>query len=144
VVYLTGDRDDYHQREDAHSRDSLRDWCVTSLSSVEMPRTEHELADAGSFSRAMDKLSQPAQPDPDKLASCRSANERSLRAQLQQAQALIDAARPAAARKLLEQIDAHYGGLAGQQAAVLMERLDAKGGSTAHSTSSPHAASGHS
>lgn len=145
VVYLTGDRDDYHRREDAHSRDSLRDWCVTSLSSVTMPWTDHEFADAGSFSRALDELAQPAQPDAGKLAECRAAHEQSLQSQLQQVQALMDASRPGQARKLLEQIDAHYGGLAGQQVVTLMERLDEMEGPAAGSTSSRHdPASGHS
>src|SRR5690348_14641868 len=82
VVYLTGDRDEYHQREDAHSRESLRAWCVTALSSVEMPWTAHELADAGSFSRALEDLAQPAQPDQDKLARCRAADARSLQSEM--------------------------------------------------------------
>ena len=125
VVYLTGARDDYHQREDARSRDSLQAWCVTSLSSVEMPWAGHELADAGSFSRALDKLMQPAQPDADKLAECRAANQRSLDSQLQQAQKLVDAGRGDEARKLLEQVDARYGGLAGQRAVALLERIEA-------------------
>lgn len=124
VVYLTGDRDDYHQSNDARSRESLRGWCVTSLSSVEMPRTRHVLADAGSFGRALDELSQPAHPDPDKLAKCRAANEQSLQSQLQRAQALVGADDAGEARKLLEQVDAHYGGLAGRQAVALMQRLD--------------------
>lgn len=125
VVYLTGDRDDYHQREDAGNRDSLRRWCVTSLSSVEAPWLGHELADAESFSRALNKLSQPAHSDADKLAKCRAANEQSLQSQLQQARALMDAAKPEEARKLLEQVDTKYGGLAAPQVVTLMERLDA-------------------
>lgn len=125
VVYLTGDRDHYHQREDAENRDSLRRWCVTSLSRVEAPWLAHELADAASFSRALNKLSEPARPDPEKLARCRAANEQSLQSQLQQARALMDAAKPGEARKLLEQVDSEYGGLAAPQVVTLMERLDA-------------------
>lgn len=125
VVYLTGARDDYHQREDAHDRESLRDWCMTSLFSVAMPWADHELADAGSFSRALDELAQPAQPDADKLAGCRAAHERSLQSQLQRAETLIDAGHPDEARKQLERVDASYGGLAGSRVVALMERLDA-------------------
>jgi len=125
VVYLTGDRDDYHQREDARSREALRDWCVANLSSVAMPWKAHELADAGSFGRALDALAQPAQSDPDKLARCRAAHEQSLQSQLQRVQALINAGQREDARKLLEQVDASYGGLAGPQSVALMERLDA-------------------
>lgn len=125
VVYLTGDRDDYRQREDAGNRDSLRRWCVTSLSSVRVPWLGHELADAGSFSRALNKLSEPAHPDADKLARCRAANEQSLQSQLRQARALMGAANPEEARKLLEQVDTKYGGLAAPQVVTLMERLDA-------------------
>lgn len=124
VVYLTGGRDYYHQREDAGSRDSLRQWCVTSLSSVEVPRLGHELADAGSFSTALDKLWQPAHPDADKLAECRAANERSLQSQLQRARALMDASKLGQARKLLEQVDTKYGGLAAPRVVTLMERHD--------------------
>lgn len=124
VVYLTGDRDDYHQREDAHSRESLRAWCVTAFSSVEMPWAAHELADAGSFSHALNELARPAHPDQDKLAQCRAANERSLQSEMLQARALLDAGRRDDARKLLEQLDASYGGLAGPQAIALMRQLD--------------------
>lgn len=125
VVYLTGARDDYHQQEDARSRESLHDWCVTSLSSVAMPWTGHELADAGDFSRALDKLTQPAQADAEKLAGCRAAHQRALQSQLQQVQTLMDAGHPHEARKLLEQVDANYGGLAEPRVVALMERLDA-------------------
>lgn len=123
VVYLTGDHDDYHQAEDARSRESLRDWCAMSLSDVAMPRTQHELADAGSVSRALDELARPAHPDPDKLAECRASNERSLQSEMARARSLIDAGHPGEARKLLEQVDASYGGLAGQQAVALMAQL---------------------
>jgi predicted esterase len=125
IVYLTGARDDYHQREDAQSRESLHRWCATNLSGVEMRLTAHELADAGSFSRALDELMQPAQPDADKLAGCRAANERSLQPELQRAQALLDRGQADQARKLLEQVDADYGGLAGARLVSLMERADA-------------------
>jgi predicted esterase len=125
VVYLTGDRDDYHQREDAGNRDSLRRWCVTSLSSVRAPWLGHELADAGSFSRALSKLSEPAHPDADKLTKCRAANEQSLQSQLGQARAQMGAGNRDAARKVLEQVDTRYGGLAAPQVVALMERLEA-------------------
>lgn len=125
VVYLTGGRDDYRQRDDAGNRDSLRRWCVTSLSSVQAPWLGHELADAGSFSRALNKLSRPAHPDADELTKCRAANEQSLQSQLQQARALMDAGNPGEARKLLEQVDTTYGGLAAPQVVTLMDRLDA-------------------
>ena len=125
VVYLTGDRDYYHQREDAGNRDSLRQWCVASLSSVQAPWLGHELADAESFSRALDKLSEPAHPDADELARCRAANEQSLQSQLQQARARMGAGHREEVRKLLEQVDTKYGGLAAPQVVTLMERLDA-------------------
>lgn len=125
VVYLTGAHDDYHQRADEGSRDSLQGWCVTSLSSVTMPWTGHTLADAGSFSRALDKLAQPAQPDAEKLAGCRAAHQRSLQSQLQQVQTLVDAGRAGDARKLLTKVDAGYGGLAEPRLDALMDRLDA-------------------
>ena len=124
VVYLTGDRDYYHQREDAGNRDSLRRWCVTSMSSVQAPWLGHELADAAGFSRALDKLSEPAHPDADKLAGCRAANEQSLQSQLRQVRAQMGAGNREEARKLLEQVDTTYGGLAGPQVVTLMERLD--------------------
>lgn len=124
VVYLTGNRDYYHRREDAENRDSLRRWCVTSLSSVEVPLLGHELADAGSFSRALNKLSQPAQPDAGELAKCRATNEKSLQAQLQQVRGQMAAGDREEARKLLEQVDTKFGGLAAPQVVSLVERLD--------------------
>ncbi|HXS73916.1 MAG TPA: PHB depolymerase family esterase [Rhodanobacteraceae bacterium] len=126
LVFLTGERDDYHRREDAHSRDSLKQWCMFNIDTVTMPRIGHELADRSGFIQALHKLAEPASPDGDKLTPCRAAIAQAKDAQLRQAQSLLAVGKPDQARKLLEQIDARYGGLATPGSIQLMEQIDAQ------------------
>lgn len=126
TLYLSGQAARAHADRSSGSRDSLRRWCVANVGHIAVHGAGHELMDVGSLGRALEELAQPAQPDPDRLAICRVANQRSLQSDLARARSLADAGRRDDARKLLEQVDASYGGLAGQRAVELMELLDSK------------------
>lgn len=126
TLYLSGQAARAHADRSSGSRDSLERWCVANVDPIAVYGVGHQLVGAGSLRRALEELAQPAQPDPARLANCRVANERSLQSDLARARSLADAGRSEDARKLLEQVDASYGGLAGRQAVELMELLDSK------------------
>jgi predicted esterase len=123
VVYFTGEEDVLHLAEDARSRESLKTWCVFDVDVESMRRTGHELADGQNFGRALKSLQRRATPDAGQLAACRAGIRQSVSAQLDQAEKLTGQGKPDAARKLLEQIDEHYGGLAAPRTVMLMQRV---------------------
>src|SRR6185312_174309 len=123
VVYFTGEEDVLHLAEDARSRESLKAWCVFDVDVESMRRTGHELADGQNFSRALKSLRKRAPPDAGKLAACRAGVSQSVSAQLDQVKELVGQGKPDAARKLLEQIDEHYGGREPPHPLMLMQRV---------------------
>jgi len=124
LVFLTGEGDTFHLAQDARSRDSLKTWCVFDTDVQPLPRTSHDVPDGAAFARALNALDQPKPPDPDRLAACRQHNQQAMSAQLHEARALIDRHLADDARKLLEKIDAQYGGLASPQSMDLMQRIE--------------------
>jgi hypothetical protein len=90
----------------------MRSWCVFDLDAEVSPGAGHESADSIALDRALDALSHPTPPNPDRLAKCRSGLDKVLEAKFQQVQSLITAGRPGDARKLAIGIDARFGGLA--------------------------------
>ena len=124
LVYATGQRDDDHLDKDVHSRDSMQAWCVFHLNTVAMPWAGHDLADPASLNRALDALLEPAKPDPDKLAACRSHIEKELTAQLKQVDDLLANGKRDDARTVLNKLDAHYGGLAAPRSTELEKTLE--------------------
>ncbi|GAB2547519.1 alpha/beta hydrolase family protein [Rhodanobacter koreensis] len=126
LIYLTGQNDAFHLDMDSHSQQSLRDWCVFHVNTVAAPWTGHELPDPAPLGRALDLLDKPVQPDADKLAHCRAGIDKTLNAQLQQAENLLTDGKPDAAQTLLDRIDAHDGGLAAPRSTGLLEKITAK------------------
>ncbi len=124
VVYLTGQRDAFHQDADRESRHSLQAWCLSDIDTQTMPWTGHELADAASLGRALASLDIHAQLDTNQLAACRDRIDRELDSQLDQAAHLIDIHDTDGARKWLTKIDTRYGGLAAPRSTELDARLD--------------------
>jgi pimeloyl-ACP methyl ester carboxylesterase len=112
LVYVTGDRDTAHLASDASSLQSMRKWCVFNVESDEMAGVGHEVMSSEAFGQALARLLTPAPPDGARLAACRSHVEAGLDEKVGQAEALISRGRRAAARRLLLEIDSHYGGLA--------------------------------
>lgn len=124
VVYLTGERDAFHQDADRQSRHALQTWCLSDLDTETMPWTGHELADAASLNRALASLATHATVDMNQLATCRARIDHELAGQLDQAAHLIDANDRDGAKKLLTKMDTHYGGLAAPRSIELAARLD--------------------
>ena len=118
LVYVTGERDDAHLIDDIHSRQSLEKWCVFDVVIESEPRKEHELADASAFSRSLDALLR-RQSHLNKLPDCRARIDAELAAQLKQVEDSFARGDTSAARRLLDKIDARYGGLAAPRSVEL-------------------------
>jgi pimeloyl-ACP methyl ester carboxylesterase len=119
LVYVTGERDDAHLTDDMHSRQSLEKWCVFDVDTESEPRRGHEPADASAFSRALDALLRHADTRPGRLAECRARIAAELSTQLQQVVGAFARGEAAGARRLLDKVDAHYGGLAAPRSVEL-------------------------
>lgn len=112
LVYVTGANDTFHLEQDRHSRESMQGWCVLGVATESMPFTGHQPAPPAAFGRAVDMLMRPVARDTTRLDACRQRIDRALAAQLQKVRARLSQRRPDDAMKLLDEIDAHYGGLA--------------------------------
>jgi hypothetical protein len=123
MVYATGERDEFHFNEDLHSLQSLQEWCVFDPATVSIPWRSHELPDATGFARALDALLKDPKLDTRKLAECRARIDRELDAQLNKTEEAAAGGRLDHARRLLEKIDARYGGLAAPRSIELVHRL---------------------
>lgn len=123
VVYLTGQRDAFHQDTDRQSRHSLQTWCLSDIDTETMPWTGHELADAASLSRALISLDTHGTVDTNQLATCRAHIDHELAEQLDQATHLVNTNDRDGARKLLTKIDTYYGGLAAPRSVELAMQL---------------------
>jgi pimeloyl-ACP methyl ester carboxylesterase len=123
LVYLTGERDEENLARDIHSRQSLEKWCVYNVVLQNVPRTEHELADPASFSRALDALLGQRHSDPGKLEKCRAHIDEELRTEIGQAESAVARGDSNGAKQLLSQLDARYGGLAAPRSIELTTHL---------------------
>jgi pimeloyl-ACP methyl ester carboxylesterase len=119
LVYVTGERDDAHLVDDMHSRQSMEKWCVFDVVTVSEPRKEHEPADASAFSRSLDALLRRTQDHPKGLADCRARLDGELTTQLKLVEDSFARGDRSAARRLLDKIDARYGGLAAPRSVEL-------------------------
>lgn len=124
IVFVTGEHDDLHLSMDRASLESMRQWCVFDTSAEITPGAGHELADPAAFSRALGALARHARPNPAKLGACRDALDKRLAAALARVRSLIDAGHHAEARKLLEETDRQFGGLAARESAALAAALE--------------------
>lgn len=126
LVYLTGADDTLHLDQARRSEESLRGWCVFDLDSETMPLVGHEPANPSGLDRALRELGEHSRPGSNKFADCRSHIDQELDAQLRQARSSFENGKTDDAKKLLEKIDARYGGLAASRSVELMTRFDAR------------------
>jgi predicted esterase len=119
LVYVTGERDDAHLVDDAHSRQSLAKWCVFDVDTQTEARAGHEPADASAFARALDALLRHVATPPNRLADCRARIAAQLNLDLQQIEAAVARGDTAPAQRLLAGLDSRYGGLAAPRSVEL-------------------------
>jgi pimeloyl-ACP methyl ester carboxylesterase len=124
IVFVTGEHDTLHLSMDRASLESMREWCVFDTAAEVTPGAGHELASAAALSHALGALESHVRPDAARLTACRAALDQRLAAQLARTGALIEAGKSREARKLLEETDRQFGGLAAPQSVALAARLE--------------------
>jgi len=122
LVYATGERDDQVVRGDQVSRRSLQKRCVLDTQAQVVPRLAHEPLDPPALEKALAALDRPARLDEAELSRCNAALEKEIAGRLGEAEAAIAAGDGERARRLLQEIDAAYGGLAAPAILELEER----------------------
>jgi dienelactone hydrolase len=123
LIYVSGELDTPHANEDLVSMRSMRQWCVFNVDNFLQPRVHHEVATAAALSRSLDDLTNSTQPDPAKLAACRSSIETELEKKLQSVESSIADGQKAEARKRLKNVDERFGGLAAPRSLDLASKL---------------------
>lgn len=124
VVLVSGTVDGVNRRNDAVSRDRLRELCVVDVHVLVPPRLDHWVPDGRWLGKALDALETPASP-PD--AACEAAVQARIDAEVAAAAADADAGRAEAARTKLSAIDDRWGGLAAPASIELAHRIMAAG-----------------
>ncbi len=112
LIYITGERDAERVDEDLLSLRSMRQWCVFNAESIVEPLLGHTVAQPEALARALGSLLGGVQADQDRLTRCRATIDADLDQKFQKVDSLISSGKRAAADKLLDKIDQHYGGLA--------------------------------
>nr|WP_199046935.1 PHB depolymerase family esterase [Dyella sp. ASV24] len=123
IVYLTGQQDAARQDMERQSRQSLRDWCIDNVDVLSMAGVGHDLAEPAALDRALTSLETPHALDTAKLNACRARITSELNADIDKVQATQDAGRIDDAKKQLDAVDRHYGGLAAPRSVELAARL---------------------
>jgi pimeloyl-ACP methyl ester carboxylesterase len=124
IVFVTGEHDLLHLASDRASLESMSEWCAFDTAAEITPGAGHEIASSMALSRALGALASHVRPDAARLAACRHALDERLAARLARIGSLIDAGRSGEARKLLEETDRQFGGLAAPQSVALSARLE--------------------
>ncbi len=124
VVYLTGATDTSRQEADRQSRQSLQRWCITDIDARTIPWTGHEIADPSALDRALGSLDRHVPDDAAALTTCRARIDQDLGARLDAVEAALARGDRDHARSQLQDIDAHFGGLAAPRSIELSSRLD--------------------
>lgn len=125
LVYITGQYDAPNIEKDEISRASMRDWCAFDIVTKPFPFAGHELAGANDFEPALIALESHAPANPKLLSACREHKSTQLAEKLQQIRQLLVDGKGPAARKLLDDLDAHYGGLAAPQSVEFATQMNA-------------------
>jgi len=124
IVYISGKNDAVNVDKDAASTRSMLEWCVFDWYAERSPWADHEVAGATVLGRALDMLGKHAKPNLARLNNCRSHITQELAKQIDQASGLLAAGNVDGTRKLLNKIDARYGGLAAPRSVDLAARID--------------------
>jgi len=125
IVYISGQDDAVNVDKDAASTRSMLEWCVFDWYAERSRWADHEVAGSAVFGRALDMLEKHARPNLARLNNCRLHINQELAKQLDRANDLLAAGNVDGARRLLNTIDARYGGLAAPRSIDLAARLDA-------------------
>ncbi len=123
LVWLSGELDPVNVTTDLNSDTVMARMCVANRDRRTMPRLGHETADPASLAWALDRLLAPREPFGAEGTACRAGHEGEMAEALAWVAALADSGKPDAARALLAQTDARFGGLAAPRSLALDDRL---------------------
>jgi pimeloyl-ACP methyl ester carboxylesterase len=123
IVYVSGQNDAVNVDKDAASAQSMIEWCVFDWYAERSPWTGHEVAGPAVLDRALDMLDKHAEPKLTGLNNCRLRINQELGKEIDQANDLLAAGNVDGARRLLNKIDARYGGLAAPGSVDLAARI---------------------
>jgi pimeloyl-ACP methyl ester carboxylesterase len=123
IVYISGQNDAVNVDKDAASAQSMLEWCVFDWYAERSPWTGHEVAGPAVLDRALDMLDKHAKPNVAKLNNCRLRINQELGKKIDRVNDLLAAANVDGARKLLNKMDARYGGLAAPRSVDLAARI---------------------
>ncbi|MDP9010548.1 MAG: hypothetical protein M3N91_17885 [Pseudomonadota bacterium] len=126
IVYISGQDDAANIEKDSASTRSMLEWCVFDWYAERSPWSGHEVAGAAALGRALDMLDKHVKSNLARLENCRLHINRELAKQIDQANALLAAGNVEGARRLLNKIDARYGGLAAPRSVDLAARIEMK------------------
>src|SRR5882757_10692885 len=124
IVYISGKNDAVNVDKDAASTRSMLGWCAFDSYLERSPWVEHEVAGPTALDRALVMLDKHAKPNLARLNNCRSHINQGLAKEIDQASDLLAAGNVDGTRRLLNKIDAHYGGLAAPRSVDLAARID--------------------
>jgi len=124
IVLITGEHDALHLAMDRASLESMSEWCAFDTAAEITPGAGHELAGPAALSRALGALAAHARTGAAKLSACRKALDERLAGRLARIRSLIDGGRSGEARKLLEETDRRFGGLAAPESVRLAAALE--------------------
>jgi len=123
LYYIMGDLDTAGRSMQAASEASLQRWCVFDVHAAAMQHAGHTTAGESALSLALDTLLDPAPAKHDGLAECHARNESELASAVRRIDAIVASGDKAAARQVLTDLDARFGGLAADQIFSLEKKL---------------------
>jgi hypothetical protein len=124
LVLVSGGQDPGAQEDDERSLASLRRWCVLDTEVLLPQRLGHEALDAAALDLALDALER-REDRAEERARCNAGLRRELAARLAAVEDAAARGDRARARRLLDEVDAAYGGLAAPATLDLDGRLGA-------------------
>jgi len=124
IVYFSGQNDTVNVEKDAASARSMLEWCAFDSYLERSPWAEHEVAGSAALDRALVMLDKHAKPNLVRLNNCRSRINQELTKEIDQASDLLAAGNVDGTRRLLNQIDARYAGLAAPRSLDLAARIN--------------------
>ena len=123
LVYINGDDDMLNVGLAAASIRSMRSWCAFDLEAETIHDMGHGAMNPIALSRALDALAHPQPPEPGVLGGCNADIQTALDSQIQKIQSLTAGGNLEAAKTLLVQMDARFGGLASPRSMAFAESL---------------------
>lgn len=123
IYLITGDLDNGTRNMQAASETSLQGWCASDVHDSILPHTGHTTADPSTLLHALDTLLDATPAKHDGLPECRARLQNEMETVAQHVEAVLSTGDKAAARQMLTELDAKFGGLAAREILALEKKL---------------------